>query len=87
MFLRCQKVADGPGPSEIIVGVTTVDGRNDEVIIYKGLYSGGFIDIGPIVESVGDKVLIELPRESASGRGRIWVSSSQVIERTLQAAE
>lgn len=85
MLIRCQLVMDGPGPSEAIVSIRTADGRDEEVVIYKGLLSGGFLEVGPAVHRTEEHILIELPREAASGQWRVWVKQSEASE--LQAAE
>lgn len=85
MLIQCKRLLSGPGPSEAIVSVKTFDGREEEVIVYNGLLNGDMLDVGPILHREKDRVLIELPREAASGQSRIWVSASEM--RELQAAE
>ncbi|CDX34986.1 hypothetical protein MPLDJ20_20021 [Mesorhizobium plurifarium] len=77
MFLKCTPIMDGPGPLETIVKIQTAEGTQEEVAVYKGLVNNGFLEVGPPIVSTSDKVLIELPTESASGRWRIWVADSQ----------
>jgi hypothetical protein len=80
MFVRCQRLMDGPGPSEAIVSVRTTKGE-EEVVVYTGLLSNGYLDVGPRVLGQPDRVLVELPREAASGRWRVWIPTSEVVEQ------
>ncbi|HEY7337242.1 MAG TPA: hypothetical protein VH639_20290 [Bryobacteraceae bacterium] len=65
-------------PTEKIVRVEDAEGGIEEIPV-----SSRSIDDGKLVASeigrLEDKVLIELPRESASGRWRIWVKQSTVL--------
>jgi hypothetical protein len=79
MFIRCRKLMDGPGPSEALVSVITTDGE-EEVVVYAGLLSNGSLEVGPRLLSNNDRVLVELPREAASGRWRVWIPTSEVLE-------
>lgn len=73
MKLRCTLTMNGPGPSEAIVSITTADGQVEEVVVDGRSYSNGLIEVGPLLAQANSKALIELPREAASGRWRIWV--------------
>ena len=79
MRIKCQRLMDGPGPSEAIVSVHTTQGE-EEVVVYTGLLTNGYLDVGPRLSSQPDRVLVELPRESASGRWRVWIPASEVVE-------
>jgi hypothetical protein len=87
MFIECTTLLEGPGPSEKIVKIQTAEGTHEEVAVYKGLVKGNFLEVGPAIvkDRDTDRVLIELPTESASGRWRIWVSKSSIKE-TAEAA-
>ena len=88
MRVVCEVVVVGPGPGEAIVGIRAADGTHEEVIIAKRLVHDGSISVGmPLMREDG-RVLVELPRESVSGRWRIWVADSEMRpEHSLQAAE
>ena len=88
MHIRFTELAEGLGPSEVVVGVQTVEGKQEEVVISRKQANKGGIDVGsPILDERG-RCLVELPRESVSGRWRIWVPRSEVIDpMTAQAAE
>lgn len=77
MFIKCTPIMDGPGPLETIVKIQTAEGTQEEVAVYKGLVQDGFLEVGPPIANMQNKILIELPTESASGRWRIWVADSQ----------
>ena len=85
MLLKCILIADGPGPSEAVARIESVDNRLEEVVLSKKLVQNGQIDIGSPLLSEENRVLVELPREAVSGRWRIWVPRSQVV--SLEAAE
>lgn len=88
MRIRGTHIADGPGPSEVIVGILTVEGTREEVVLSKRLFQEGRVHVGSALLQEKDRYLIELPREAASGRWRIWIPASEVIEeRSLQPAE
>ena len=85
MLIKCQQLLDGPGPSEEIVSVKTADGILEEVVVYTGLVKDGYLQVGPEVGRKEDKVLVELPRETASGRWRIWVRESETVMEAVPA--
>ncbi|GGD18666.1 hypothetical protein [Aureimonas glaciei] len=88
MRIKFTTIADGPGPSEEVIGIRTADGSQEEVVLSKRLLSGRGVDIGMPLLHEDDKLLIELPRESASGRWRIWIPQTEVIDSpAMQAAE
>jgi hypothetical protein len=74
--LNCT-VAKGLIPAEKTVFIETADGVLEEVIVSKKSLSGGKLEASEIGRSK-NRILIELPRESASGRWRIWVTKSSV---------
>lgn len=85
MLVRCTLIADGPGPSEAIIGIRTREGGEEEVVLSKRQVHAGLVDIGAPILIEGDNVLIELPRETVSGRWRIWVDRSQTAEAAAAA--
>lgn len=70
-------VAKGLIPAEKTVLIQGADGVLEEVTVSSKSLSGGKLKASEIGRSK-NKVLIELPRESASGRWRIWVAKSSV---------
>ena len=85
MRINCKLLMDGPGPSDAIVSIRTVNDHEEEVVVYKGLLHNGFLEVGPVLHRGEGRALIELPRESTSGQWRIWVPEAEL--RELQAAE
>ena len=80
MKIKIKPLVEGPGPSEVVVGFVTFEGRNEEVVVDKSLIDGNFLKVGPVLTTQGDRALIELPRESASGRIRFWISSAEILK-------
>lgn len=77
MLIKCDIISDGPGPSEKIVGIKTDDGTEQVVLSARAIIDGKFLNIGEPLSNEGGRFLVELPRESASGRWRIWVPDSE----------
>lgn len=80
MLLKCDTVAAGVGPSESIVTIPTNHGL-EEVVVYSGSIKNQALAVGRILSRDGN-ALVELPRESASGRWRVWVPKSALTEGT-----
>jgi hypothetical protein len=74
--LNCT-VAKGLIPSEKTVFIQRADGVSEEVTVSSKSLSGGMLEASEIGRDK-NKVLIELPRESASGRWRVWVKDSSI---------
>ncbi len=71
-------VSEGPGPGEVVVEVETTSGIYEEVILHAKTIERDTIEIGHPIAHVEETSLVELPRESVSGRWRLWVPSSSV---------
>lgn len=80
MRLRVTRLAEGPGPGEVVVEVTTMTGATEQVIVHVTGMVGDTIDVGYPLASNEDQRLIELPRESESGKWRLWVPQSAMVE-------
>lgn len=88
MFVKFTHIADGPGPSESIVGVMTADGQLEEVVLSKRHIENGYLNVGAPLLTRDENYLIELPRESTTGRWRVWVPHAETMNpRSLHAAE
>lgn len=74
--VKCN-VVDGLMPAEKIARIQTADGRIEDVSVSAQSISGDKLLASEIGRQEG-KVLVELPRESASGRWRIWVKESSI---------
>ena len=80
MRLQVKKVSDGPGPGEVVITVKTSSGSIEQVVVHYTAIEHDTIDVGyPIHRSEG-QTLVELPRESMSGKWRLWVPQSAMVE-------
>jgi hypothetical protein len=77
-LVKCDILANGPGPSEKVVEITTSDGTEEVVLHSSSLDSEGRIEVGVLGRHEG-RALIELPRESVTGRWRVWVPITALI--------
>jgi hypothetical protein len=78
-YVKCRLLDRGPGPREVLVEVDTVDGPPEQVIVSETSVEDNVRlgVLGPI-EEIDGRTLVELPRESVTGRWRIWVSPTAV---------
>jgi len=70
-------VSDGLMPNEKIAKIETADGKSEVVAVSRKNIDGNKLMAFEVGRQEG-KVLIELPRESASGRWRLWVKESAI---------
>lgn len=70
--VRCEHVMNGPGPNEQVVKVQEAGGNWEEIVTNADRVYDGRLETSPIMTD-GGNVLVELPRESASGKWRLWV--------------
>jgi hypothetical protein len=75
--VRCT-VKPGLIESERVAIIPTATGGTEEVTVYRGAVTDNSIRAAFIGEDDG-QVLIELPRESATGAWRVWVSRDQLV--------
>ena len=68
----------GAIPSEAVVTIATTHG-SEEVIVHISQASSDSVEAGFIGEK-GDEVLVELPRETLSGRWRVWIPREEVTD-------
>ena len=80
MRLRVDRLGEGPGPGEVVVSVTTVTGATEQVIVHVTGIVDDTIDVGYPLASNETQNLIELPRESVSGKWRLWVPQAAMVE-------
>lgn len=71
-------------PSEVLLEIDACD-HSHEVIVHRNSYRDGCVLIGYPVGQDGDKLLIELPRETMQGHWRLWVPSSIVVDQRDRA--
>jgi hypothetical protein len=71
-------VVDGLMPSEKIARIEVEGGNIEEVSVSAEDISPDNKLMASEIGRQGERVLVELPRESASGRWRIWVKATAV---------
>jgi hypothetical protein len=84
MRIRFTNRREGPIPSETVVTIPTVDGTED-VVVHQSQADTEGVEVGFIGEK-DDQLLVELPRETFSGRWRVWVPKSALIPSRSAAA-
>jgi len=72
------KIEEGIIPAEVIVSVEDADGGIEEVPVSQVSFRDGKLLAAEIGRDQKGRVLVELPRETVSGRWRMWVKSSTV---------
>ncbi|MGE0116629.1 MAG: hypothetical protein AB7S71_06495 [Dongiaceae bacterium] len=78
MVIKIQGQEEGPIPTERVVTIATTTGKED-VVVHTSQVSGDGIEVGFIKnQEDGRSVLVELPRETVTGRWRVWVPSTAV---------
>jgi hypothetical protein len=83
MKLPC-KVVDGLMPTEKIALIESAEGQTEEIMVSQENLIGDSLIADEIGRQEG-KILVELPRETASGRWRIWVKDSTLLQSTVGA--
>jgi hypothetical protein len=74
--INCQ-IEDGLIPSEKVARLATADGGFEEVVVSAAQTTGSKLMAFEVGRTEG-KVLVELPRESSSGRWRVWVREQDI---------
>jgi hypothetical protein len=88
MLIKIKVIAEGPGPSEKLIGVKTSEGDTEQIVVSRRvLRNGHAIEVGLALAAENGNILVELPRESTRGRWRVWVPESEIEEESLHAAE
>jgi len=80
MRLKVEQLGAGLHPSEVVVAITLADGRKERLVVSRRSISDGSISIGWPITEEGDRVLVELPRETQTGAWRVWVNRNQLVE-------
>ena len=84
VLVRVTKTDCEPGPNEALVLVPTENGQHEEVIVHGRSLEGDCLPVGTLGAREG-YTLIELPRESVTGRWRLWVPSDKVERKRVPA--
>lgn len=71
-------VVDGLMPAEKIAYIQIAGGGIEEISVSADDISADNKLMASFIGKEGERVLVELPRESASGRWRIWVNAAAV---------
>ncbi len=77
MKILCENIEDGLIPSEKVARLLTADGRQEEVVVSPSSLMGNMLCASEVSRE-GNKVLVELPRESSSGKWRLWIDKSKL---------
>ena len=81
MRLQVTRLGEGPGPGEVVISVITATGVSEQIVVHDTGMVDDTIDVGhPLAAGEDDQRLVELPRESVSGKWRLWVPLSAMIE-------
>lgn len=83
--IRVETVRNGQHPSEVVVAVKTADGGTEKLVVDRRSIRNGTLDVGYPVGREGNRLLVELPRESMRGLWRVWVSHDAVITEEAAA--
>ena len=75
--IAVDNVSDGLHPSEVVVTILTSDG-SQEVAVDRSLVVDRRMK-AYAVKAEDNNVLVELPRETASGSWRVWVARENVF--------
>jgi hypothetical protein len=76
--LSTNSVSDGLMPAEKIAHIEVAGGEIEEVSVSSDDISADNRLRAYEIGRQGERVLVELPRESASGRWRVWVNAATV---------
>ena len=79
MLLKCHKLMDGPGPSEVVIEIV-VHGGTEELMVQSGSLKGAAVEVGSVLGLRDGFSLVELPRETSTGKWRVWVPSQEVLQ-------
>lgn len=77
-MINCE-IVEGLIPSEKVAKIQIADGSIEEVAVAPQQIIGNKMQASEVGRT-GDKVLVELPRETASGRWRVWLNIKQIGE-------
>lgn len=75
--VRIVRAKKGFIPGEKTVYIKRADGVIEEITVSKNSVRNHTLEVGEIGRKA-KKILVEFPRESASGRWRVWVNQSSI---------
>ena len=77
--LVVKEIGDGMHPSEVLVEIATNGGREEMFLDRRQLDGWSSVSIGfPVTLDSSGYSLVELPRETARGQWRVWVSKDSI---------
>lgn len=76
--INCE-IVEGLVPDERTARIKNFEGHIEEVSVSVALIDGRTLMAHEIGRQ-GNKVLVELPRESSAGRWRVWVGEDQLVK-------
>jgi len=77
MKLKVSDLQEGLHHSEVVVSIHTTEG-DEGLVLGKRSVERGYINVGYPIRIKGSSFLVELPRETSSGKWRVWVDKSQL---------
>lgn len=82
--IAVEEVEEGLHPSELVVTIRTAEGKTEEVAVDRQLVTDRRLKAYAVgVE--GNRVLVELPRETLSGFWRVWMPTASVFNEEAPA--
>jgi hypothetical protein len=75
--VKISRREEGSIPSEAVVTIPTTTGA-EEVVVHATQATADSVEAGFIGRD-GDRILVELPRETVSGRWRVWVPADALL--------
>lgn len=78
MRLKVKEVREGLHPSEVLVLVHTLNGKEEQLLIDRTAVVSDWLDIGNPIAKKENSALVELPRETERGEWRVWVDLDQL---------
>ena len=81
--LHC-RVEGGLIPSEVVAYIQTVNNHEEEVTLASSLVVDDTVIVS-LIHKEDERSLIELPRETATGKWRIWVPNTILQPQTETA--
>lgn len=78
--VKVERIRTGQHPSEVVIAVRTADGAPEKLVVDERSIRNDRLEVGYPVGESGDRVLVELPRESLRGLWRIWIPRGSMIE-------
>ena len=79
MRLKIRTAGDALHPSETVVEVKTTSG-SERLVVDRRAVAANSIYIGAPITRRGDKMMVEIPRETMTGVWRVWVDRRSLLD-------